>query len=133
MFTRARPASVLLLAQFRAAWCWPANEQGHAPIVGLSFDSQAAMAEDPEQTALREITLSLDVPQVLRTEQPFARMCEAAMALAKSMEGVIIDDNGSPIRPEAMESIHADLEQLYDTLDARDLSAGSVLGRRLFS
>ena len=111
----------------------PAHEAGHAPIVGLAFDTQAAMAEDPEQSALREVTLSLDVPQVLRGEQPFARMCEAAMALSRSMDGVIIDDNGSPIRPEAMEGIHADLEQLYDTLDARDLSAGSVLGRRLFS
>jgi ZipA, C-terminal FtsZ-binding domain len=111
----------------------PAREPGQPSIIGLSFDTQAAMAEDPEQTALREITLSLDVPQVLRAEQPFARMCESALALAKSMDGVIIDDNGSPIRPEAMEGIHADLEQLYDTLDARDLSAGSVLGRRLFS
>ncbi len=111
----------------------PARESGQPSIVGLAFDTQAAMAEDPEQTALREITLSLDVPQVLRTEQPFARMYEAALALAKSMDGVIIDDNGSPIRPEAMEGIHADLEQLYDTLDARDLSAGSVLARRLFS
>jgi hypothetical protein len=111
----------------------PAHESGSSSIIGLAFDTQAAMAEDPEQTALREITLSLDVPQVLRAEQPFARMCEAALALAKSMDGVIIDDNGSPIRPEAMEGIHADLEQLYDTLDARDLSAGSVLGRRLFS
>ena len=111
----------------------PARESGQPSIVGLAFDTQAAMAEDPEQTALREITLSLDVPQVLRAEQPFARMCEAALALAKSMDGVIIDDNGSPIRPEAMEGIHADLEQLYDTLDASDLSAGSVVGRRLFS
>jgi hypothetical protein len=111
----------------------PARESGQPSIIGLAFDTQAAMAEDPEQTALREITLTLDVPQVLRAEQPFVRMCEAALALAKSMDGVIIDDNGSPIRPEAMEGIHADLEQLYDTLDARDLSAGSVLGRRLFS
>ncbi|MFC5523429.1 cell division protein ZipA C-terminal FtsZ-binding domain-containing protein [Polaromonas jejuensis] len=111
----------------------PATQTGHAPILGLAFDSQAAMAEDPEQTALRELTLSLDVPQVLRSEQPFERMCEAAIALAASMDGVIIDDNGQLIRPEAMEGIHADLEQLYDTLDGRDLSAGSVLGRRLFS
>ena len=111
----------------------PAREPGHAPILGLAFDTQAAMADDPEQTALREVTLSLDVPQVARSEQPFARMCEAAIALASSMDGVIIDDNGAPIRPEAMEVIHADLEGLYDTLDARELSAGSVLGRRLFS
>lgn len=111
----------------------PASQPGHAAILGLSFDTQAAMAEDPEQTALRELTLSLDVPQVLRSEQPFARMCEVAMALASNMDGVIIDDNGNPIRTETMEIIHADLEQLYDTLDGRELSAGSVLGRRLFS
>ena len=111
----------------------PASQPGQAPILGLTFDTQAAMAEDPEQTALREVTLSLDVPQVLRSEQPFARMCEAAIALATSMDGVIIDDNGNPIRPEAMEVIYVDLEQLYDTLDGRDLSAGSTLGRRVFS
>jgi len=111
----------------------PASQPGHAPILGLAFDTQAAMADDPEQTALRELTLSLDVPQVLRSEQPFARMCEAAMALAASMDGVIIDDNGNLIRPEAMDVINADLEQLYDTLDGRELSAGSVLGRRVFS
>ena len=111
----------------------PASQNGQAPLLGLSFDTQAAMADDPEQTALRELTLSLDVPQVQRSERPFARMCEAALALASSMDGVVIDDNGNPIRPEAMQAIHADLEQLYDTLDGRDLSAGSVLGRRLFS
>ena len=111
----------------------PASQPGHAPILGLSFDTQAAMADDPEQTALRELTLSLDVPQVLRSEQPFARMCELAIALAGSMDGVITDDNGNFIRPETMEVIHADLETLYDTLDGRELSAGSALGRRLFS
>ena len=111
----------------------PATQAGHAPILGLSFDTQAAMADDPEQTALRELTLSLDVPQVLRSEQPFARMCELATALASSMDGVIIDDNGSPIRPETMEVIHTALEKLYDTMDERELSAGSALGRRLFS
>ena len=45
----------------------------------------------------------------------------------------ITDDNGQVIRVEALDVIGADLEQLYDTLDARDLSAGSPLARRLFS
>ncbi|MES2944567.1 MAG: cell division protein FtsZ [Pseudomonadota bacterium] len=111
----------------------PASQPGGAPILGLAFDSQAAMAEDPEQTALREITLSLDVPQVSRTERPFVRMREAAVVLAASMEGVIIDDNGNIIHVDAMDLIGYELEQLYDTLDQRDLSAGSVLARRLFS
>ena len=49
------------------------------------------------------------------------------------MGGVIIDDNGTPIRPEAMDAINTDLETLYTTLETRDLAAGSVLARRLFS
>ena len=109
------------------------GERGAAPLLGLSFDTQAAMAEDPEQTALREVTLSLDVPQVARDEQPFVRMRESAAALASSMGGVVMDDNGNLIAPVAMDVIASELEQLYDTLDARDLSAGSVLARRLFS
>ena len=111
----------------------PAIERGGAPLLGLAFDSQAAMAEEPEQTALREVTLSLDVPQVPRSEQPFVRMRESAAALASSMGGVVMDDNGNLIAPEAMDVIGSELEQLYDTLDERDLSAGSVLARRLFS
>lgn len=106
---------------------------GQAPVLGLSFDTQAAMSEDPEQTALRELTLFLDVPQVARSEQPFARMCEVALALAAAMDGIITDEGGNPIHAQAMDGIHADLEKLYDTLDARELSAGSALSRRLFS
>ena len=111
----------------------PALVQGMPPVLGLTFDTQAAMAEDPAQSAIREVTLSLDVPQVDRSEQPFVRMRESAIALAASMDGLITDDNGQVIRVEALDGIGADLEQLYDTLDGRDLSAGSVLARRLFS
>ena len=107
--------------------------QAQAPMLVLTFDSQAAMAEDPEQTALRELTLSLDVPQVYRSEKPFELMCKAALALASAMDGALMDDNGNRIRAESMQVINADLEKLYDTLDARELSAGSPLGRRLFS
>lgn len=111
----------------------PAGVPGAPPLLGLSFDTQAALADDPAQSALRELTLSLDVPQADRAEQPFARMREAAVALATAMEGVITDDDGHVIREEAMDVIGADLEQLYDTLDSRDLAAGSPLARRLFS
>ena len=111
----------------------PAATEGLPPVLVLSFDTQAALADEPEQTALREFTLALDVPQVSRDEKPFERMCEVALALASGMEGLISDDAGSPIRADTMEAIHADLQTLYATLDARELSAGSPLARRLFS
>ncbi|HSV52292.1 MAG TPA: cell division protein ZipA C-terminal FtsZ-binding domain-containing protein [Burkholderiaceae bacterium] len=110
-----------------------ARSGGLPPVLGLNFNVQAAMSEDPAQSAIREITLSLDVPQVDRSERPFVRLREAALALAEAMDGVVTDDNGQPLARDAMDAIGAELEILYDTLDARDLSAGSPQARRLFS
>ena len=111
----------------------PAPVPGLPPLLGLTYDAQAAMAEDPEQSALRDISLHLDVPQVPRSEQPFSRLRLVAQALAEAMDGVVTDQNGHLIREEAMDAIGADLEQLYDALDSRDLAAGSPQARRLFS
>ena len=103
------------------------------PVLSLTFDTHAALAEDPAQAALHSLTLSVDVPQVPRSEQPFARMREVADLLALAMDGVISDAHGQPIRPDTLDTIASDLEALYDTLDERDLSAGSPQARRLFS
>jgi hypothetical protein len=111
----------------------PASTQGLPPLLTLGYDTQAALAEDPDQSAIRDITLSLDVAQVHRTEQPFARLRDVAAALCQAMDGVLCDQNGTPLPAMAMDPIAADLELLYDQLDGRDLSAGSVLARRLFS
>jgi hypothetical protein len=111
----------------------PASVAGLPPVLGLSFDTQAAMADDPALSAIREVAISLDVAQNDRRERAFARMREAALALADSMDGVVTDDNGLLLLAEAMDVIGVELEHLYDTLDQRDLSAGSALARRLFS
>ena len=111
----------------------PASTQGLPPLLTLGYDTQAALAEDPDQSAIRDITLSLDVAQVHRTEQPFARLREVASVLCEAMDGVLCDQNGTPLPAMAMDPIATDLELLYDQLDGRDLSAGSVLARRLFS
>jgi hypothetical protein len=111
----------------------PSPTPGLPSLLGLSFDAQAALAEDPDQAAIRSVTLTLDVAQVERAEQPFVRMREAAIALAEAMDGVITDDEARPLTRETMDVIGSELEHLYDTLEARDLAAGSVLARRLFS
>jgi hypothetical protein len=111
----------------------PAPTVGLPPVLGLVFDTQAAMSEDPAQSAIREITLSLDVPQVDRNEEPFARMIQTAHELARVMDGAVTDDNGQPLSEAAVGAIARDLMALYNTLDARDLSAGSPQARRLFS
>ena len=111
----------------------PAAQQGAAPVLVLQFETQAALSEDPDQAALRQFTITLDVPHVARSERPFVRMREAANHLARAMEGLITDDSGQPLNAEAMDRIGADLEVLYDALESRGLQAGSGLARRLFS
>jgi len=111
----------------------PSVTPGMPALLGLAFDSQAALSEDPDQSAIREVALSLDVPQVPREERPFVRLRDAAIALAASMDGLITDDNRQVIPVESLDRIGAELEQLYDTLEARDLAAGSPQARRLFS
>ncbi len=111
----------------------PASVVGQPSVLGLIYDSQAALADDPTQSAIHELSLNLDVPQVDRHEQPFVRMRVAAQQLADTMGGLVTDDNGQPLNAQALDVIGAELETLYDTLDAHDLSAGSVLARRLFS
>jgi hypothetical protein len=68
-----------------------------------------------------------------REEQPFERMREAALTLAASMDGQLMDHQGVPLGASALDEIAADLIQLYDNLARRELSAGSSLARRLFS
>ena len=111
----------------------PASTPGLPPVLVLSFDTQAALAEDPDQSAVREIALNLDVAHVAREEQGFERMREVAQGLSRAMDAVVTDDNGVPLPIAAMDSIAQDLQALYDTLEARDLAAGSVQARRLFS
>jgi hypothetical protein len=111
----------------------PASTEGMPPVLVLGFDSQAALAEDPAQSAIRDISLHLDVAQAERTEQPFERMRDAAFALADGMDGLVTDDNGQPLVLESMEFIGTELQTLYNTLEQRDLAAGSAVARRLFS
>lgn len=111
----------------------PGAEPGGAPVLSLLFDTQAALADDPEQSALREVSLLLDVAHVPQSEQPYPRMREVARTLAEGMDGVLTDDQGQPLADVALDRIGTDLEGLYAALEARDLAAGSLLARRLFS
>jgi ZipA, C-terminal FtsZ-binding domain len=111
----------------------PAAVQGLPPVLSLTFDTQAALAGDPALSAIREFSLSLDVPQIAREDQAYERLREAASLLARDMDGVVTDGAGNMLGDEVLDQIAKDLQQLYDALDQRELSAGSAQARRLFS
>lgn len=107
--------------------------QGLPPVLVLNYDPQAAMGDDLDQSVVREFLLSLDVAQVPRGQQPFVRLRQVAEQLCQTMDGVLCDQNGYLLPVSALDPIQHDLELLYDKLDSAELSAGSLLARRLFS
>jgi len=111
----------------------PGNEDGAPPVLTLSFDTQAALAEDPNQSALRDITLSFDVPQTDPAGEPFVAWQASAQALALGMDAAVVDDNGNPLSAEGFAIIGSELTSLYEALESRGLPAGSAAARRLFS
>lgn len=111
----------------------PAAEEGAPPVLVLAFDPQAALAEDPGHAALRELQLSLDVPQTLEGAEPFAAWQECGRKLAEDLDATLVDDQGRPITLHAFAAIGQELDRLYRALEARDLAAGSPAARRLFS
>jgi hypothetical protein len=110
-----------------------AAEEGAPPVLTLTFDAQAALADDPNQAAVRDVTLSFDVPQTDPLGQPFAAWQASAQALSLGMDAAIVDDNGQPLSAEGFAAIGRELEQLYQALALRDMAAGSAMARRLFS
>lgn len=104
-----------------------------APVLTLNYDPQAAMANDLDHAPIHEITLTLDVPNVDRSENAFARLRKTVETLAKTMDGIIAAPDGKPLPAMAMDPIATDLEQLYQALDARGIPAGSPAAQKLFS
>ena len=111
----------------------PSAEEGAPPLLVLSYDAQAALADDPNESAVRDVVLSLDVPQTPESAEPFAAWQEIARAMAGDMEAALVDDQGRPITLHAFAAIGEELRQLYEALVQRDLAAGSSSARRLFS
>jgi len=111
----------------------PGHEEGAPPVLTLAFDSQAALAEDPNRATLRDVTLSFDVPQTDPLTEPFIAWQASAQALSLGMDAAVVDDAGAPLSAEGFEAIGNALSRLYRELAERDLAAGSAAARRLFS
>ncbi len=111
----------------------PAAEEGAPPVLLLSFDPQAALADDAQHAAVRACTLSLDVPQTDEKAEPFPAWHNAARTLSDDMDATLVDDQDQPVTLHAFAAIGTELQIIYRALEARDLSAGSAVARRLFS
>jgi hypothetical protein len=111
----------------------PGAGEGAPPVLTLTYDSQAALADNPNLTAVRDVALTFDVPQTDAAGDPFRQWQASGQALAQDLDADIVDDNGQPLHEAGFAQIGAELGRLYTALQARDLGAGSPAARRLFS
>ena len=111
----------------------PSDEDDAPPVLTLHFDPQAALSDDPNQAALRELTLGFDVAQTDAAKAPFAAWQASAIGLASDLDASLVDDRGQPLTLEGFAFIDAELVRLHEALQSRDLAAGSAAARRLFS
>ncbi len=114
----------------------PSGEEGAPPMLVLAVDAQAALAaldDEPQASAIRDCTLSLDVPQTPASKEPFPAWHLAARKLSDDLDATLGDDQGQPISLQAFAEIGQELDGLYLRLEALDLPAGSPAARRLFS
>lgn len=114
----------------------PADEEGAPPVLVLAVGAQAALAalgDDPQAAAVRQCTLTLDVPQTPATAEPFPAWHLIGKQLADDLDATAGDDHGEPISLHAFAAIGQELDGIYARLEALDLAAGSPAARRLFS
>lgn len=114
----------------------PAEEEGAPPVLVLAVDAQAAlaaMAGDTQAAAVRQCTLTLDVPQTPAAAEPFPAWHLIGKQLADDLDATAVDDHGESISLHAFAAIGKELDEIYARLEALDLAAGSPAARRLFS
>ena len=111
----------------------PAGDEGAPPVLTLTFDPQAALADDPNQAAVRDVTLSFDVPQTDPQPSPFAPGRRVRRRSRSAWTPRSSTTTASRSAPRASPRSAPNSAQLYDALDARDLGAGTAAARRLFS
>lgn len=110
----------------------PSADEGAPAVLVLSFDAQAALSEDPQQAAVRRLTISLDVAQTNEAADPFGAWQAVIRALATEMDATAVDDDERAITLQHYTTIASELKTLYSALASRDMAAGSAVARRLF-
>jgi hypothetical protein len=87
---------------------------------------------EPDQP-ITGISLLLEVPLVAQGQTGFERMLAEGVALAESMQGRIVDDNGVNLTENAVVAIRQHLDGLYIRLEQNGIAAGSATAARLFN
>jgi hypothetical protein len=95
----------------------------------IMFVSSGLESDQP----ITGISLLLEVPLVAQEQMGFERMLAEGVAVAESMQGRIVDDNGVNLTENAVVAIRQHLDALYSRLEQSGIAAGSATAARLFN
>jgi FtsZ-interacting cell division protein ZipA len=88
----------------------------------------ASFGDQPDR-----LLLLLDVPRAPATQRPWQAMLKTATALAKRLDGQLVDDSGKPLPNEIWGQIEEQLRQRYWALEGAGIVPGSARALRLFN
>lgn len=109
------------------------DETGKLLFVLENRDSTLFSTDMLRRGTSRGVTLTLDVPRVASGVFAFDRMSALAAHLAEAFNAKIVDDNGKPLTPAALNGIRSQIQQFQQQMNHQGIPAGSPLALRLFS
>jgi ZipA, C-terminal FtsZ-binding domain len=80
-----------------------------------------------------KLAMLLDVPRAPAQLRPWQQMVQCAQALAKTLDGQLVDDAGKPLPDGLWGQIEEQLRQRYWALEAAGIEPGSARALRLFN
>jgi hypothetical protein len=115
--------------------CADADIQVALHVDGASAPQNDLHAGQPYQITSQgtRVTFTLDVPRVREVGRSYEAMSRAALQLAASAGGQLVDDNGKPVDERTLAAIGAQLDAVSRGLAQAGIEPGSPLALRLFS
>ncbi|MDR0717384.1 MAG: ZipA [Azoarcus sp.] len=80
----------------------------------------------------RRLSLVLDLPRVIDAAAEFEDMMRFATHLARALSAAVVDDNGQPFGPEAVDAVRARIRAYQTRMNEEGIPPGGSLARRLF-
>jgi hypothetical protein len=102
-------------------------------IYKLIAEQSNFLRDDLSKSDISSIILLLDLPKVPQEIEPFKMMLNDAHLLAEVLSGHLVDDAGRPLIDDAVITIEAQLDQIYQSMLKHGIPAGSATASRLFS
>ena len=87
---------------------------------------------EADSVSMKRLMLEFDIAGAPIAANGFGSMVESATALAATLGGRVVDDNGDPIESSSLATVQTQLARLYEEMAAAGIEPGSVRARRLY-